>query len=73
MVECPKAKLGRKYPYAVRKVPWDALWHVQYFMRNPDGKIYKTWDRVRQWEAIQASKNLLSQSGNLPKRFHGEL
>lgn len=66
-------KLGREYPFAVRKVPWDALWHVQYFMRNPDGKIYKTWDRVEQREAIRASRKLLSQQGLLPARLQGEL
>lgn len=64
-------KLGREYPCAVRKVPWDSLWHVQYYMRNPDGKIYKTWDRVKQREAIGATKKLVSQQGLAPARFQG--
>ena len=73
MNECPKLKLGRKHPFAVRKVPWDALWHVCYFMRNPDGKIYKSWDRVSQREAIRATKHLVNQQGLAPARFQGIL
>ena len=72
-MECPKLKLGREHPFAVRKVSWDELWHVQYFMRNPDGKVYKTWDRVESRVAMRAAKKLVNQGSLLPSRFQGDL
>jgi len=62
-------KLGREYPFAVRKVPWDALWHVQYYMRSPLGELYVTWDRVSRAEAVRASNGLVNQYNALPKRL----
>jgi len=69
--ECPKVKTGREYPFGVRKVPWDALWHVQYYMRTQEGKLYRTWDRVEQREAMRASKKLVNQDGELSRRLLG--
>ena len=67
-----QVKFGRDFPFAVRKVPWDALWHLRYYARNADGKIYRTYDRVPQKEAVKASKKLVNQYNELPKELRGE-
>ena len=70
-MECPKVKTSARHPFAVRKVPWDALWHVLYYSRNEDGKLYKTWNRVTQAKAIRVSRKLVNQYGELPRRLRG--
>lgn len=66
-----KVKFGVEYPFEVRKVPWDELWHVMYYARTVDGLIYETYNRVKQSEALEASKHLLNQYGvsGLPKEL----
>jgi hypothetical protein len=60
-MESPKVKTSARHPFAVRKVSWDALWHVLYYARNEDGKLYSTWNRVSQAQAIRISRKLESQ------------
>jgi hypothetical protein len=59
-------RTGRDFPFAVRKVPYDALWHVMYYERNSIG-VYETYDRVSKAQALRASKILVCQDGLLPK------
>lgn len=68
-MECSKLKMGFEYPYAVRKVSWDELWHVQYYSRGREGKVYATYCRVKQPDAVRASRKLVNQYNELPKRL----
>ena len=43
----------------VRKVSWDQLWHVMYYVRDYySRKRYLTWDRVSRDEALRIADNL---------------
>jgi len=45
---------------AVRKVPWDGLWHVMYYARDYwTRKLKMTWDRVPRNVALKVAKGLI--------------
>jgi hypothetical protein len=47
----------------VRKVSWDALWHVVYKVKNRFGKEYTTWDRVTKKKALAVASAISKRRG----------
>ena len=45
--------------HSVRKVSWDMLWHVMYYVRDYyTRKRTLTWDRVPKAEAMRVAENI---------------